>query len=488
MSEDDSAGSQREIENSLEHLYEHAPCGHLSTTVDGIIIRVNETLLKWTGYRREELVGQSFVSFLRPGSQLLFETRYLAVLHLRGEATEVALSLRRSNGKTLPILINGMVITDDQGVPRAIRTAIFDSNKRQEYERELLSSRRLAEASEVRVRLLQNASSTFAAATTETALADELARSTREAFAPSKVSVYLLNDQGTLELASGEPALELMQLPDPGTAQALVRAPHTMIVSRADATAESLGLTNAMRSARVETLTIVPLLEGAKSLGLLISSFGRSRKFDATDTELHESLARQAAHVLTRIRLQRQLERLALYDQLTGLASRRLIRRRLADALDSSQVHRRSMALIFVDLDGFKSINDELGHIVGDGVLNEIGSRLSSVVRRGDMVGRFGGDEFVVICEDAGPEAVDSIAERLHAAIREPLTGRASQAKVTGSIGVAFYPGGGQIHSGLMLEQADEAMYRSKRAGKNRTVTVTVTPEAGQPASRPPTD
>ena len=473
MSADTRAG-EAGTGDSLEDLYQHAPCGYLSTTVDGAIVRVNDTLLSWTGYRRTDLIGRAFVSFLQPGSQLLFETRFRSVLHLRGEAKQVALSLRTANGEALPILINGVVINDEDGRPRAVRAAVFDARERQEYERELLSARRLAEASEARVRVLQSASSTFAAVTTEAALADRLADSAREAFAASQVSVYLLNENDSLHLVSGEPVLGLVSLPAEGLAEALIGDRQQTVIHHLAGVGRSSPLAAAMRSARMETLTAVPLREGATLFGYLVGSFRRARAFDSTDIELLEALALQAAHVLTRIRLQRQLEHLALYDQLTGLASRRLVHRLLADAVSSAQGHERALALVFVDLDGFKTINDELGHTVGDSVLREIGARLSSAVRQGDSVGRLGGDEFVVICADVGSEAVDRVVERLHAALREPLSGPASGIRVTCSIGVALYSGGVQPPPEVMIERADAAMYQSKRAGKNRTTTVDV--------------
>lgn len=463
--------------DSFEDLYENAPCGHLSTTVDGIILRVNETLLKWTGYRREELLGQPFVSFLQPGSQLIFETRYLSVLHLRGEVREVAMSFRHSNGTAVPMMVNSTVATDEKGGPATLRTAVFDASERREYERELLASQRRAEASEARVRVLQNASSAFTEATTDTALADELAKITRDAFAACRVSLYLLNKDGKLDLTSGEePALGLSDLSAEGPAKDLACTGHTMILSRTNATIRSSRLGGLMRSARVETLVAVPLSDESTPLGVLISAFERPRRFTPDDIELYEALTRQAAQVLTRIHLHQQLERLALIDQLTGVASRRLIEHRLNDAVNRSQLHQRPMALLFIDLDGFKTINDELGHTTGDSVLSEIGSRLSSAVRRGDLVGRLGGDEFVILCEDAAPEEVDRVVERLHTALRAPFTGRANQTQITGSIGTVLYPDGVPDHilPNLILEQADQAMYRSKRAGKNQDTTIII--------------
>jgi diguanylate cyclase (GGDEF)-like protein/PAS domain S-box-containing protein len=470
----DAQSDDAEIENSFEDLYQRAPCGYLSTTVDGAIVRVNDTFLSWTGYQRTDLVGRPLVSLLQPGSQLLFETRFRSVLHLRGEAKQVALSLRTASGEALPILINGVVIDDENGRPRAVRAAIFDARQRQEYERELLSARRLAEASEARVRVLQSASSTFATATTEAALADRLADSTREAFAASQVSVYLFTDDDSLTLASQQPAPGPGTMSDQRLTDALIGDLQGTVICREDAEARSPEVAAAMRAGRTETLTTVPLLEGARRLGLLVSSFRRARAFDQPDLELLEALALQAAHVLTRIRLQQQLEHLALYDQLTGLASRRLVHRLITDAVGSARGHQRAVALIFVDLDGFKTINDEFGHTAGDSVLREIGTRLSSAVRHGDSVGRLGGDEFVIICADVDPEAAGRIVERLHAALREPLPGWASGARVTCSVGVALYTGRAQPSPEMLIDRADAAMYESKRSGKNRTTTVVV--------------
>lgn len=467
-----SAGAEAGIEDSLEDLYEHAPCGYLSTTLDGAIIRVNDTLLKWTGYRRADLIGRAFVSCFQPGSQLLFETRYRSVLHLHGEAKEVALSLRTADGEPLPILINGVVINDKAGRPHAVRAAVFDARRRQEYERELLKARRVAEASEGRVRVLQTASSTFAAATSDVALADRLADSARDAFAASQVSVYLRNDEDSLCLASGPPVLRSTASSEQLLDDALIDELQQTVIHREGIRATAPSLASAMRSARVETLATMQVTDGTTRFGLLITSFKRARAFDDADIEVLETLALQAAHVLTRLRLQRRLEHLALYDQLTGLASRRLVHRLLADALSPERSHERAVAVIFIDLDGFKAINDELGHGAGDSALREIGDRLSAAIRQGDSVGRLGGDEFVVICADVDAEAVDRVVERLHAALSEPLTGRAHGVRVTCSVGVALHSDGASPLPELMIERADAAMYEAKRAGKNRTATV----------------
>ncbi|MCU1544283.1 MAG: hypothetical protein JWM50_2148 [Microbacteriaceae bacterium] len=462
-----------ESQASFEHLYENAPCGYLSIALDGVIVRANGTFLAWTGYRRDDLVGVPLVTLLHTGSQLLYETRYLPALLLNGEALEVALELRRADGTSMPILVNGALVRDESGAPQGVRFAIFDSSVRQGYERQLLAARRLAESSESHVRSLQDASSRFGAATTDGALADAIALTVRGAFAASGASVYLVDDEGSLQRASGDSPAGSLPPFGSGLAEVAMRGSRTVVVNRPSASARP-DIADALRAARAETLVVVPLRDGDRPLGVVVAVFGRARTFDTADTDLQEALVRQAEQALIRIRLQGQLERLALYDQLTGLARRNVVRERLMDAIRLAELTNRSMALVFIDLDGFKAINDELGHVVGDSVLTQVGERLQSVVRKGDVVGRFGGDEFVVICENADIGAVERVSERLHAAIREPFTGTASGAVLTGSIGVAIHSARG--HSDLspdaMIECADEAMYRSKRAGKNRTTIV----------------
>src|SRR5690606_23511336 len=143
MSTPETGVPSHEIESSLHDLYEHAPCGYLSTTLDGVIVRVNETFVRLCGYSREELIGTQFLSLLTPAGQLFHESRYVPVLHLHGEAREVALDLQHASGRLVPVLVNGVVTKDDAGRPAAIRTAVFEYGGRQQHEREPRAARRL---------------------------------------------------------------------------------------------------------------------------------------------------------------------------------------------------------------------------------------------------------------------------------------------------------------------------------------------------------
>jgi sigma-B regulation protein RsbU (phosphoserine phosphatase) len=137
-----SGGPEDSAEDSAEDLYENAPCGYLSTRLDGRIVRINRTLLNWLGYRAGDLVGRrSFSDLLSVGGRLYYETHLGPLLTMQGQVGGVALELQAADGTRLPVLITSVVKTDKAGEPELIRTAIFDARDRRAYERELLAAR-----------------------------------------------------------------------------------------------------------------------------------------------------------------------------------------------------------------------------------------------------------------------------------------------------------------------------------------------------------
>jgi PAS domain S-box-containing protein len=134
------------LEESAEDLYEHAPCGYLSTMPDGTIVRVNQTLLDWTGHTRDELLGGAkFQALLTIGSKIYYETHYAPLLRMQGFAKEIALEVVRKDGRVLPVLVNSTQKREADGTPLFNRITLFDSTDRRRYERELLLARRKAE-------------------------------------------------------------------------------------------------------------------------------------------------------------------------------------------------------------------------------------------------------------------------------------------------------------------------------------------------------
>ncbi len=162
----------------------------------------------------------------------------------------------------------------------------------------------------------------------------------------------------------------------------------------------------------------------------------------------------------------RQMTHSAEHDDLTGLPNRLLLNDRISHAVTLAPRHGKRIAILFLDLDGFKHINDSLGHAIGDRLLKSIADRLVGCVRASDTVSRQGGDEFVVLLSETDQwEDVAVVAQRMLAAVAQPLTIDGNEIFVTTSIGVSLYPGDGR-DAETLIKNADTAMYQAKEDGR----------------------
>ncbi len=166
-------------------------------------------------------------------------------------------------------------------------------------------------------------------------------------------------------------------------------------------------------------------------------------------------------------RLAEKLKSMAMHDTLTELPNRRLFVEHLESAIAQAEGRREHLALLFVDLDGFKPVNDVLGHTTGDELLRIIGARLRLSVREGDLVARLGGDEFVVVLENIDLDSVGVVARKIMAAVGSDIDFAGNHIAVSCSIGIALYPEHGRNIDAL-LGEADRTMQVAKRSGKNR--------------------
>jgi diguanylate cyclase (GGDEF)-like protein len=186
-------------------------------------------------------------------------------------------------------------------------------------------------------------------------------------------------------------------------------------------------------------------------------------------SELSPALLRRAVmYAIERKRLEAQLAHRALHDSLTGLPNRALFLDRLGVALDRSRRNNASIAVLFLDVDNFKQINDSLGHAAGDRVLSGLADRLQSMLRPMDTVARFGGDEFTFLFEELTSEReVILIAERIGRAVRVPIHLEEADTAVTVSIGISIVTDP-TMPAETVIREADSAMYRAKQLGRSR--------------------
>lgn len=157
---------------------------------------------------------------------------------------------------------------------------------------------------------------------------------------------------------------------------------------------------------------------------------------------------------------------MAFYDPLTGVSNRRLLEQRLQAALKRFEQHGSRFALMLIDCDNFKTINDQMGHEAGDNLLQELCDRLSNCIRKGDVLARVGGDEFALLLETHDKIDAVKVAERITEAVRKPWNINNQDLAMTVSIGVQF------VHSikstDDIFNSADRALYEAKNAGKNK--------------------
>jgi len=224
------------------------------------------------------------------------------------------------------------------------------------------------------------------------------------------------------------------------------------------------------------SMAMVPLVAAGRTIGLVEVTSARQAAFHERSVELATMLAGEAAMALENARLYDQIRHQALHDGLTGLANRVLFRDRVEHAVERIRRSGGQLALLFIDLDDFKTLNDHHGHARCDEVLAAVADRLALVLRPADTAARVGGDEFSVLLEDVGSESdAVAIATRIAESFRQPLFLDAGTFRVAASIGVAM--GGGDESADELLRNADVAMYAAKQSSRGGT-------EVFQPALR----
>jgi diguanylate cyclase (GGDEF)-like protein len=222
----------------------------------------------------------------------------------------------------------------------------------------------------------------------------------------------------------------------------------------------------------MESLLVLPLVVREEPIGTLIVASKAKSSFGASVRETLQALANQLAVAMANARAVRQLEEMATTDGLTGCLNKRAFLDQMEQKLMAAQRFGRKLSVIVTDLDHFKTVNDTYGHAAGDRVLKELGRVLKRVKRETDLVARFGGEEFCVLCEETDARGAQLLAERVRQELESTeLLTELGPLKVTASLGVATFPDHASTAADLFV-QGDKALYEAKHAGRNRVCTV----------------
>ena len=221
----------------------------------------------------------------------------------------------------------------------------------------------------------------------------------------------------------------------------------------------------------------IPLIAHRQPLGLLILSSGEKNFFDSTDVQPLESVADIFASAIQNAHYVETVQQLAFLDGLTGIFNRRYFETRIQDEMERAKRYHTELSIVMVDVDHFKRLNDEFGHMLGDEVLRQVSSLLSQRVRKTDVVCRYGGEEFVILLPQTAVHHAVVVADKLRCAIADWEFPGVSR-PLTISAGVAEFPDHATTRDDL-LQAADAALYAAKQAGRNRVLAATHTTGVG---------
>jgi len=289
-----------------------------------------------------------------------------------------------------------------------------------------------------------------------------------KAFPVDHVTVLMLENGRLVKRAHEGKLQEILptgsELP-PGaglSAQALMTSKSVIADNVQNATGYVAGLSGVMSE------MCLPLMAHGQTLGVLVIDSARPAAFRSPDTEALQSVADMCAIAIQNAHSFERVQQMAELDGLTGIYNRRHLERRLVGELDRMARYQHGMAVLMVDIDHFKRVNDEFGHLLGDEVLRHISVLFTNNLRKLDILCRFGGEEFAILLPETIGENARKVAEKLRHKV-EAYNFAGVPRPVTVSIGHADYPEHGRTRDEL-IKSADAALYAAKQAGRNRVV------------------
>jgi diguanylate cyclase (GGDEF)-like protein/PAS domain S-box-containing protein len=401
-------------------LYDNAPCGYHSIDANGKFLQINRTALAWLGCERDEVVGRlGPTDFFTEEGRAQFNLNFPKFI-AEGRIGPLQFDLRSRDGTLRRISVSATAVRDPQGRLLMSRSVMYDISEMDRIKREL----------------------------------QRLNREQALMLDSDLVGIVKLRDR---RVVWKNRALDRMFGFEPGE----LEGQPTRILYTDQHSYDTMGREAyaAMQNGGTYRAQMHMVKRSGEPIWVDVSGALLSEETGETMWLMMD--------ITTMKRYQEQVERLAFHDMLTGLPNRTLLMDRLGQALSQAKRSGDLLAVCFIDLDGFKAVNDRFGHDAGDRLLRVIAERLRDCIRGTDTVARLGGDEFVlVLTQLANHDECRSVLDRVLTSVAEPVVLGAGQvAHVSASIGAAFHPNDG-VDAEALLSFADRAMYRVKQAGR----------------------
>ena len=416
-------------EDDFRNLYEKAPVLMHSVGLDRRLLSVNDEWLARLGYERSEVLGRPSTDFLTPESRRQAEETMIPRFIAQGVLRDVEYQMVTKSGDVLDVQLSAIWQRDARGRPLRTLSVIKETTEQKRLAAELVAEK---ERIEVTLQSIGDGVVTT----------DHHGRITyMNPVAEQLVGCSLAESQG---LAFGE----VVHMFDHATGVPLSSPIENCLYGkRVAGVPQNAVLRDRQGKEYGVQNSVAPILDKNGLLQGAVMVF----------QDVSEARA-----------LSQRLAYLAHHDSLTDLPNRVLFQDRVHQACQFALRHRNRFAVVFMDLDHFKHVNDSLGHAVGDELLKMVSQRLTGTLRGSDTVCRLGGDEFVMLLSDVGgPDDVGEVAKKILREVAVPCVLEGTEVNVGISLGIAVFPGDGEDPETLM-KHADAAMYRSKREGRNR--------------------
>ncbi|MEO6697178.1 MAG: EAL domain-containing protein, partial [Gammaproteobacteria bacterium] len=460
----------RELRNSEERLQLVAKASNdaiwdLDLVTEDLIW--NERFATLFGYRQEDIEPgrASWNNRVHPEDKERVLKSIHGLIDSGGKVWSEEYRFRRGDGSYAYLLDRGYVVHDDTGKPVRMIGSMVDLTERKQIELTLSKEYDQLQA-------IYRLTDAVNQANSVEDMYQEALNTLQDTLHAERASSLLFDEQGVMRFVAWRGLSEEYRRAADGHSpwSAEETSAQPILVADAEQDPSLASFLGTLRKEHIRALAFIPIAYQKRLLGKFMVYYNLPHAFSHEETQLAQTIASHVAFAIERVQQKARLEHQALYDSLTDIPNRTLLNDRLRQAIIAGQRAGAPLALLLIDLDRFKEINDTLGHDRGDQVLKQVGPRIQSVLRLSDTVARLGGDEFAVLLptvSNVGHAVLT--AGKILQALQTPFPVEGLELEIGASVGIVLCPDHG-TEADLLMQHADVAMYIAKQQGSGYAV------------------